>query len=204
MNRIPLVLALACCVVSSGGNAAEELGKGKLLVATELVRGRAFAESVVLLLNYDTTGAVGLVVNKPTQVPPVEALPELTGVSQYEGTIYWGGPVEPFTLRAVLRSDAPPDGAVVIFDTVYLAMLDENMLDGYSSNANLRFFFGYAGWAPGQLEQEMESGSWRIIAATEAMVFTDDPDGIWKTLMPPPVRRVSVDESGKLPFVNLP
>ncbi len=204
MNRFPMVLALACCVISHGINAEDDLGKGKLLVATEVVQGRAFAESVILLLNYDATGAVGLVVNRPTEALPAQALPELAGIDRYEGTLYWGGPVELFTLRALLYSDAPPDNAVPIFDTVHLAPLDENLLDGASSNANLRFFVGYAGWAPGQLEQELAFGSWHIVAATEALVFADDPGGIWRMLLPPPVRRVSVDRTRMLLFSSLP
>lgn len=198
MNRNPLLLVLACCVISHGIDASEDLGAGKLLVATELIQGQAFAESVVLILNHDTSGAAGLVVNRPTEVPPVEALPALDGVEQYEGTLYWGGPVAQFTLRALLQSETPPDGAVPVFDSVFLAVLDEKMLDGFSSTANLRFFLGYAGWAPGQLEQEMESGSWHVIAATEALVFSDDPDGLWRTLLPPPTRRVSLDRPGML------
>jgi len=204
MNRFPMVLALACCVISHGVNAEEDLGKGKLLVATEVVRGRAFAESVILLLNYDETGAVGLVLNRPTEALPAQALPELAGLDRYEGTLYWGGPVELFTLRALLHSDAPPDNAVPIFDRVHLALLDDNLLDGASSNANLRFFVGYAGWAPGQLEQELAFGSWHIVAATEALVFADDPGGIWRRLLPPPVRRVSVDTTRMLLVSSLP
>ncbi|VUX56093.1 conserved protein of unknown function [uncultured Woeseiaceae bacterium] len=204
MNRFPMVLALACCVISHGINAEENLGKGKLLVATEVVRGQAFAETVILLLNYDATGAVGLVVNRPTEALPAQALPELAGLDQYEGTLYWGGPVELFTLRALLHSDAPPDNAVPIFDRVHLALLDENLLDGASSNANLRFFVGYAGWAPGQLEQELAFGSWHIVAATEALVFADDPGAIWRKLLPPPVRKVSVDRTRMLLFSSLP
>jgi putative transcriptional regulator len=199
-----MVLALACCVISHGVNAEEDLGKGKLLVATEVVRGRAFAESVILLLNYDETGAVGLVLNRPTEALPAQALPELAGLDRYEGTLYWGGPVELFTLRALLHSDAPPDNAVPIFDGVHLALLDDNLLDGASSNANLRFFVGYAGWAPGQLEQELAFGSWHIVAATEALVFADDPGGIWRRLLPPPVRRVSVDTTRMLLVSSLP
>lgn len=187
-----MVLALACCVISHGVNAEDDLGKGKLLVATEVVQGRAFAESVILLLNFDTTGAVGLVVNRPMEVLPAQALPELAGIDRYEGALYWGGPVELFTLRALLHSDAPPDNAVHIFDTVHLAPLAENLLDGASSNANLRFFVGYAGWAPGQLERELAFGSWRILAATEALVFADDTGGIWRRLMPPPVHRARI------------
>ena len=204
MNRFPIVLALACCAISHGIKAEDDLGKGKLLVATDVVQGRAFAQSVILLLNYDATGAVGLVVNRPTEALPAQVLPELAGIDRYEGTLYWGGPVELFTLRALLHSDAPPDNSVPIFDRVHLALLDENLLDGASSNANLRFFVGYAGWAPGQLEQELAFGSWHIVAATEALVFADDPGGIWRRLLPPPVRRVSVDRTRMLIFSSLP
>ena len=198
-----MVLALACCVISHGINAEEDLGKGKLLVATEVVQGRAFAESVILLLKYDATGAVGLVVNRPTEALPAQALPELAGLGRYEDTLYWGGPVELFTLRALLHSDAPPENAVPIFDSVYLAMLDENLLDSASSNANLRFFVGYAGWAPGQLERELAFGSWHIVPATEALVFAHDPAGLWRRLLPPPVHRVSVDRTRMLLFNSL-
>ena len=196
MNRIPTVLAVACCAIALGVNAEEQLGKGQLLVATEVVQGPAFAESVILLLHYDaTTGAVGLVVNRLTKALPADALPELAGLDRYEGMVYWGGPVKLFTLRALLISDAPPENAVPVFGTVHLAPLDENLLDGPSSNANLRFFMGYAGWAPGQLEQELALGSWHIVAATEALVFADDPDAIWRRLLPPRVHRVSVDRA---------
>ncbi len=82
-----------------------------------------------------------------------------------------------------------------IFDAVHLASLEENLLDGASSNANLHFFVGYASWAPGQRERELTFGSWHIDAATEALVFADDPGGIWRTLLPPPVHRVSVDRA---------
>ena len=195
MSRFRTVLALACCAISLGVIAAEDPGKGKLLVATEVVQGRAFAESVILLLNYDATGAAGLVVNRPTEALPAQALPRLAGLDQYEGTLYWGGPVELFTLRALLHSDAPPDNAAPIFDTVYLAPLEEHLLDGAPSDANLRFFAGYAGWAPGQLERELAFGSWHIVAATKALVFADDPGEIWRKLSPPPVHRVSVDRA---------
>jgi putative AlgH/UPF0301 family transcriptional regulator len=87
---------------------------------------------------------------------------------------------------------------------VHLALMEENLLDVASSNAKLRFFMGYAGWSPGQLEHELAFGSWHIVAATEALVFADDPDRIWRRLMPPPVRKVSVDRTRMLLFSSLP
>jgi len=98
-------------------------------------------------------------------------------------------------LRQLDRISYPSDNAVPIFDAVHLAPLEENLLDDASSNANLRFFVGYASWAPGQRERELAFGSWHIDVATEALVSADDPGGIWRTLLPPPMHRVSVDRA---------
>jgi len=195
MNRFPTLLALACCTISTGVIAAEFLGKGKLLVATDVVSGGAFEETVILLLNYDANGAAGLVINRPMEASPAQALPEISALDHYDGPLYWGGPVELFTLRALRLSDAPLDNAVRIFDDVYLVPLEDNLLDRAASKANLRFFAGYAGWAAGQLDRELATGSWQILAATEAIVFTDDPGGIWRRLLPPTLLRASTDKA---------
>lgn len=189
------MLALACCTISTGVIADEFLGKGELLVATDVVSGGAFEETVILLLNYDANGAAGLVINRPMEASPAQALPEISALDHYDGPLYWGGPVELFTLRALRLSDAPLDNAVRIFDNVYLVPLEDNLLDRAASKANLRFFVGYSGWSPGQLDREMATGSWRIAAATEALVFEDDPGGMWRKLLPPRVYRASIGEA---------
>ena len=195
MSRFPLLLAMACCAISSSVIAAEDPGTGTLLVATEAVHGPVFAETVILLLNYDAAGAAGLVVNRPTEALPAQALPEFAGIDRYEGPLYWGGPVELFTLRALLLTDAPPANAISVFDAVYLVPLEDTVLDRAESKTNLRFFAGYAGWAAGQLDRELATGSWQILAATEAIVFTDDPGGIWRRLLPPTLLRASTDKA---------
>ena len=195
MSRFPLLLAMACCAISSSVIAAEDPGTGTLLVATEALHGPAFEKTVILLLNYDAAGTAGLVVNRPTEALPARALPEFAGIDRYEGPLYWGGPVELFTLRALLLTDAPPANAISVFDAVYLVPLEDTVLDRAESKANLRFFAGYAGWAPGQLDRELAIGSWHIVAATEAIVFTDDPGGIWRRLLPPTLLRASTDKA---------
>ncbi len=195
MSRFPTLLVIACCAISSGVIAAEDPGKAKLLVATEAVQGPMFEETVVLLLNYDANGAVGLVVNRPTEALPTQSLPEIAGIDRYEGPLYWGGPVELFTLRALQLTDSPPDNAISIFDAVYLVPLEDTLVDRAESKANLRFFAGYAGWAPGQLDRELAIGSWHIVAATEAIVFADDSGGIWRRLLPPTVLKASTDKA---------
>jgi len=195
MSRFPTLLVIACCAISSSVIAAEDPAKGMLLVATEAVQGPAFKETVILLLNCDATGAAGVVVNRPTEALPAQVLPEIAGIDRYEGPLYWGGPVELFTLLALLLTATPPDNTIPIFDAVYLVPLEDNLLDRAESKTNLRFFAGYAAWAPGQLDRELAFGSWHIVPATEAIVFADDPGGIWRSLLPPTVIRASTDKA---------
>ncbi len=198
MSRFLRFLTLACCLVAAAVSADQVPATGKLLVATDEVRGLHFAETVVLLLHYDETGTLGLVVNRPIDAAPIEALPELEDLATYRDTLYWGGPVRLSTLRALLRTDTPPDDAVQIFDAVHLVNINETLLEAASNAANLRFFMGYAGWAPGQLERELAFESWHIVPATEELVFSEDPSDIWRKLVPARQYRAAAEmmESG--------
>ena len=164
--------------------AAEVPAQGKLLVATELVEGELFAETVILLLFYDETGAFGLVVNRPTDVSPDELLADEEGIADYDGTLFWGGPVQMDSLRALLRTDEPPEEAEKILDSVYLVSLEDALQQGPTDPARLRLYIGYAGWAPGQLDYELARGSWRVVPATDELVFAEAPRELWKQLAP--------------------
>lgn len=185
MNRYLSFLAVACCAIAPCVNADEDLDVGKFLIATDEVQGPSFARTVILLLHYDEEGAMGLVVNRPAGATPAEAVPDLKGLAEYRGSLYWGGPVRLHTMRALLRMDSPPDGAIHIVDSIHLTDIDEALLKIASTDSVLRFYAGYAGWSPGQLEYEMARGSWHVIKATADQVFTDDPDNMWWTLHPP-------------------
>ena len=167
--------------VAMGG---EVPAQGKLLVATELVEGELFAETVILLLFYDDTGAFGLVVNRPTDITPDELLDEGEVIAGYHGTLFWGGPVQMDSLRALLHTDDPPAGAEKIVGSVYLVAYEDAAAAHPANPAALRLFIGYAGWAPGQLDYEVARGSWRIVPATDEFVFSEEPRELWKRLAP--------------------
>jgi putative transcriptional regulator len=192
MYRIATFLILFACLIPATAG-ADYPAAGKFLVATEELRGAAFARTVILLLRYDETGAMGLVVNRPTEA----ALAELSieALSNYRGTLYWGGPVQMSSVRALLHSDAPPEGAMTIVDDVHLIPFGEAMPDSPTGQASLRFFIGYAGWAPGQLDGELAAGSWDVLPATADIVFAEDPDVIWQRLTPVRQYRAAI-ESG--------
>lgn len=165
---------------------------GKLLVATEVVQGEIFAKTVILLLHYDDNGAMGLVINRPTDIEPGELVDDAAAFSGYSGTLYWGGPVQMDSLRALLLSDTPPKGAEAIVGSVHLVHIDEELLEEPADRANLRYFIGYAGWGAGQLDREMERGSWHIVPATDEIVFAEDPRALWKQLTPPRQHRAAI------------
>jgi putative transcriptional regulator len=159
MKRIVTWLVFVVWLLPVATGADQRPAKGKLLVATELVRGDLFAQTVVLLLHYDENGAMGIVVNRPTEVEPEELLADVDAISAYSGTLYWGGPVQMNSLRALLRTDTPPRGAEAIVDSVHLVRIDDTLKDKPADLASLRLFIGYAGWSAGQLDHEMARGS---------------------------------------------
>lgn len=192
MRQLFRILFISYLFISCALSADEDPARGKLLVATDLVGGPAFEETVVLILRYDSSGSLGLVVNRPTEIGLDEALPEYGQFENYDGMLYFGGPVQLHTLRVLLNTSSPPADAVNIFGSVHLAPIAEELFEQRSDARVLRLYIGYAGWAPGQLEQELAEGSWRIIPATEGLVFSDDPATIWRELSPPEVHRVSL------------
>jgi putative transcriptional regulator len=184
------LLAVAWLLPAAGADLRP--AQGRLLVATDVVQGELFANTVVLLLHYDETGAFGLVVNRPTDVRPDELLADEEGIADYHGTLFWGGPVHMDSLRALMRTDEPPAEAEKIIDSVYLVSLDDALQQGPADSAKLRLFIGYAGWAPGQLDYEMARGSWRVLPATDELVFAAEPQELWKQLAPLQEQRAAV------------
>ena len=195
MKRIVIWLVFVAWLLPAAAGADQRPAKGKLLVATELVRGEVFAQTVILLLHYDENGAIGIVVNRPTDIEPGELVADVEAFSAYSGTLYWGGPVQMNSLRALLRTDIPPQGAEAIVDSVHLVHIDDELKDIPADLASLRFFIGYAGWGAGQLDREMARGSWHVVPASDEHVFAEDPRTLWKQLTPPREHRAATQPS---------
>lgn len=169
-------------------------GPGKLLVATELVRGLDFEESVILLVRYDENGVAGLIINKPTSATPKDALPELEELAHYDGNFYFGGPVGLSSIQALVRSGNPPNRSTHIIDDVYLAPITEELVAESANSSTLRFYVGYAGWSPAQLDWEMARGSWHVVPASADIVFAADPENLWGRLAPTATMRASAHQ----------
>ena len=138
-------LMFAAWLLPSAAGADQSPAKGKLLVATEILGGDVFTQTVILLLQYDETGATGLVVNRPTEIEVVELPADYDDLSAYNGTIYWGGPVQMNSLHALQKTDTPHSGANQIVDAVHLVPFNDVLKNAIDDASRLRFFIGYAG-----------------------------------------------------------
>jgi putative transcriptional regulator len=160
---------------------------GRLLVATPQLLDPHFAHSVVLLLDHDDQGSLGVVLNRPTAVP-VETV--LTGWGNEVGeppVVFEGGPVSPDAALAVAGVAAGGEGDPVGFRRLFGAtgVLDldtpRELLD--PRVVRLRIFAGYAGWTAGQLEGEVDEGSWHVLDSEADDPFARDPDRLWAEVL---------------------
>ena len=164
-----------------------ELRPGMLLVASPELLDPNFADAVVLIVdaNADDGGALGVVLNRPSQVPVGEVLADWSDTVSGPEVLFVGGPVSPEGALAIglARDDEPPVGFRSVFGRAGLLDLDtpvELVADGLDA---LRIFAGYAGWSAGQLEEEIAEGSWYVVAAEVADVFRDNTDDLWRDVL---------------------
>jgi len=160
-----------------------ELAAGKLLVAARNLSDPNFAATVILLVEFNRQGAMGLIVNRPTTIPLSRLLPGPEQASSGAAMAFIGGPVEPSTVLALLRSKSPrSDGRRVVGDVHLVSTrdaLNETIAAGVTPD-RVRVYVGYAGWGAGQLEHETAEGGWHVLAADAGVVFDPDPASTWR------------------------
>jgi len=166
--------------------AGEPLRPGIFLVSSPGLIDPNFLHTVVLLVSYSPEGAVGLIINRPTEIPVEKALPKVDGIEKLSMPVYFGGPVGTEMLRVLLRSDAPLAGAQKVLDDVYVTAsrtLLTDVLREQDPGRKVRIYAGYAGWAPSQLDREFARGDWISMDADRDSVFLDDPSEIWSSFI---------------------
>ena len=187
---LPRALASPGCLLAKA-----DLSKGKFLVASRQLRDPKFSETVILLIEYDRKGAMGLIINRPTKVRLSSALPEIEGLQQRRDTVYLGGPVATNQVRLLIRSSSQPEGARRVLEEVYLSSsrsVLQQMIDDADAQKRFRVYAGYAGWGPGQLDFEISRGGWHVLPADAGTVFDTAASEIWPEL----IRRTSVQWAG--------
>ncbi len=158
-----------------------EPAKGRFLVAAKQVLDPNFSRTVVLLFDYNDKGAMGVIVNRRTQVKLANLLPDVDGLAERSDVVYLGGPVETSGLRLLVRAASPPEKASPIVEDIYLTA--DAQVIAATSAAKVRGYAGYAGWGAGQLDDEIERGDWHVFGGDARLVFSQHPESVWQTLM---------------------
>jgi putative transcriptional regulator len=179
------VLAGLCSVGMPLRAADDELASGKILVADRNLRDPHFVGTVIVLINYDDDGAVGVILNRQSETPLTRVLDGMKEAAGRKDLVFAGGPVETKSVLALTRSREKQDGMHHLFADVYAILsegpLKKTLASGAGSNL-VRFYLGYAGWGPGQLDDEVDAGAWHILTGDASAVFDADPDTLWDRL----------------------
>jgi putative transcriptional regulator len=155
---------------------------GQLLVAGSGLWDPNFRRTVVLIGHHDDAGAVGVVLNRVTEVRVSEAVPPLAELVDAGAQLFVGGPVQPQAAVVVADLAEPSKVDVVAFGSI--GFLPEETDPGEIGEIRrARVFSGYAGWGPGQLESEVEQGSWILEPASAEDVFTSEPSRLWDEVL---------------------
>jgi putative transcriptional regulator len=155
---------------------------GKLLISNASLFDPNFRRTVVLVGHHDDDGAVGVILNRPTELAVDEAVPALAHLVTPGDLLYEGGPVQPEAAVVVAEFDDPTAAGLVAFGSVGFlpGEADPEGLDGV---VRARVFAGYAGWGAGQLEGELEEDAWLVAGAQPGDVFHDEPERLWEDVL---------------------
>ena len=160
--------------------------KGILLIARRGMPDPRFERSVILIASHDDSGSLGLIINRASQTRLGTLLPELKDLDDNGHSIYFGGPVGVNSLKFLVRHKPPPDAALHVMEDLYLSGNQstlEAMLQNQKSSKELRIYLGYAGWAPGQLDNELHRKDWYLHKAAITHVFNSEPGLMWQELI---------------------
>lgn len=156
--------------------------QGQLLVAGPGLVDPNFWRTVVLVGEHSDEGALGVVLNRASETTVEEAVPELVLLAEEMGAVHLGGPVQPSAIVVLADFVEPEEAQSLVLDSIgFLPSEVDPAVLGELRRA--RVFAGYAGWGPGQLEGELDEGSWIVEQALAEDVFTDDPDGLWSAVL---------------------
>ena len=161
--------------------------RGRLLIAGPTLQDPNFVRAVVLVGEHNDEGALGVVLNRPSDTTVGEAVPDLEELTGSEEHVHVGGPVQPSAVLVLAQYEEPATAPqLVTADVGFLALEDEEeqvIEHDDTALVRARVFAGYAGWGPGQLEDELARDDWIIVDPHAADVFDEDAATLWSRVL---------------------
>lgn len=158
--------------------------KGKLLISEPFLNDPNFKRTIILLIENNEEGAIGFILNKPTELTLKDAI---ENYPDFDTTVYYGGPVQLNTLQFIHRAGDIVEDSMDIGNGLYwggsFEQLRTLIKDKLVKAEDFRFFIGYSGWGEGQLEEEMKINSWIVADSKIENIFCDEPDKLWREIL---------------------
>ena len=152
------------------------------MIAGPSLQDSNFFRTVVLMIEHSDEGALGLVLNRPSQTTVGEAVAELEQLLDLDDLLFIGGPVQPSSLIVLSEFEDTGEAALLAFDDVGVLATGAS-LDEAAGVRRSRAFVGHAGWGPGQLDAEIERGDWILEPAQREDAFADQPTELWESVL---------------------
>lgn len=156
--------------------------RGQLLIAGASLFDPNFRRTVVLIGEHNDEGALGVVLNRASPVLVEEAVPQLSPLVGRADQLFVGGPVQPQAAVILAEFEEPESADLLVFDSIGF-LIGAASAEETDAIRRARVFAGYAGWGPGQLEEEMDAGGWILEPALTEDVFTGDPASLWSAVL---------------------
>jgi putative transcriptional regulator len=184
-RRLLTPVWLLLCMLALPLHAQQALGpEPVLLVASPSLQDPNFAQSVVLVVFPPSGGPTGVILNQPTRLQWKDAFPDEPALAPRSDPLYFGGPVRLGALWFLFRQPSAPQTALPVVDDLYLSA-DGKFLDRLLEGGGKvdRFFVGYSGWAPSQLDFEIAQGAWYVLPAEIKDILELAPEEMWRELL---------------------
>lgn len=161
---------------------------GVFLVADEALLDPNFQKTVVLIVRQDEMGTLGVIINRPTDIPLSDVFPDIGELKNLDYPLFIGGPVgfNLFSMLVRTKNGKDVEEAESVFENVFFSMdmaTLNSLLRQKAGDYSLRGFAGHSGWAPGQLENELDRGDWMVVKADPLTVFEKKSELIWGQLV---------------------
>ncbi|MFM2376381.1 MAG: hypothetical protein RLZZ165_1478 [Bacteroidota bacterium] len=162
----------------------KNLTKGSILISEPFLKDPNFIRSVVLLTEHNREGSIGFILNKPIRYKLNEVIQEFPA---FDATVYMGGPVQQDSLHFIHRISSLAEEGDEVTPGVFwggdFEKLKRMVRLGIVKSEDVRFFVGYSGWGPSQLEQEMEMKSWIIASRPDEFAFAPRAESLWGEIL---------------------
>lgn len=157
--------------------------QGQLLIAGATLEDPNFQRTVVLICEHSPAGALGLVLNRPTELVVGEVTPDLVAVAGDDTVIGEGGPVAPHAVLVLAEFEDVERAGLPVVGPVGLIGEGSELAELPDEVRRARVFAGYAGWGPGQLDDELEREDWFVAPAGIDDIFDPDADDLWRRVL---------------------